>query len=516
MARKSTIAELQKKLAEEEYKLCEQSLMYFVKKAWQYIDTQPFIDSWHISAIVDHLQAQYEGEQQLKKLCINIQPRLGKSKIVSVLYPCWMWLRNPQEEVFTASHSMDLIYQFTMNARDLIQHSWFKDYWCDSKKLFQLSDHQNTKRQFNNTVGGKRIGTSVGSKVLGKGGTAFILDDLNSREEALSNTALQKVNDFYLGTLKNRTNIANPIWLNIQQRIAHLDFSGWIKENENDWYFLIIPTEYTKHFDMKPNPIGWEDPRTTEGELICPARFPEEYYYSIKKEPLIYSSMYMQNPVTLGGNVIKENWIKFYDSEIESNFFDEIIISIDLAIENTEEADYSVFAVIGKKDNNLYLIDLVRDKLEFADQVNALLSLVKNYVGATVLVEMKANGNALYDTLKRLVPRVIASTPSNQMSKLQRIYATVPSYIAGNIYMPSVKLKYWMKDVLEEVLSYPKGRYDDIIDSITQAINYSVAFSPETTTYIPKTKKNLYTSTVDELSVPIRYGLTEKRTNIWK
>lgn len=517
MARKSTIADLQKQLEKERYKLCESSFYYFLKSSWKNMDTSTFIDSWHVQMLCEHLEAQYRGTPELQKLCINIHPRLSKSLICSVAYPCWLWLQDPTEEIMIVSHTIDLIYQFNTSARNLLKSNWFSNYWIEEKKVFEFSKDFDTKKQFNNSKGGRKFGTSPGSKLIGKGANFFILDDINDRSEAFSPAELAKKNEFYLGTLKNRANSINSKWLNIQQRIHPNDFTGWLMENEeHDWTFLVLPAEYTTKHIAFNSPIGVNDPRTKEGEVICPDRFPSDYYYSIKSNPFIWSSMYQQNPQAIGGNVIKQEWIKFYDNEVPLTEFDEIIISVDLAAEISEETDFSVFAVFGKKDINIYLIDVLRAKLEFADQVKSLISLTDKYPGSTVLIEMKSNGNALYDTFKRLIPKVIASTPSNQISKLHRVYATIPSYVAGNVYMPSVELHYWMQDVLEELLAYPKSLKNDLTDAITQAINYYITFSPETSTYIPKTKTNLYTSAVKDLTIPIRYGITEKRTNIWK
>lgn len=481
------------------------------------MDSSTFIDSWHLEMLCNHLQGQYEGVPELKKLCINIHPRLSKSLICSVAYPCWLWIKNPSEEIMIVSHTIDLIYQFNTTARNLLKSNWFSSYWIEQQKLFEFSKDFDTKKQFNNSKGGKKFGTSPGSKIIGKGANYFICDDINDRSEAFSPAELAKKNEFYLGTLKNRANSINAKWLNIQQRIHPNDFTGWLMENEeHDWTFLVLPAEYTKKSFTFKSPIGFDDPRTKEGEVICPERFPPDYYYSIKSDPFIWTSMYQQAPTQIGGNVIKENWIKFYNEEIPISFFDELIISIDLAAEVSEETDYSVFAVVGKKDSNIYLIDIVRAKLEFADQVKSLLELTKKYPGVAVIIEMKSNGNALYDTFKRLLPRVIASTPSNQISKLHRVYATVPSYVAGNVYMPSTELKYWMQEVLDEILAYPKSTRSDITDAITQAINYFSTFIADSIAYIPNTKSNLYTSTVEDLQITTRFGINQRRTNIWK
>ena len=67
----------------------EYSFYEFIRQAWRAIEgTVPFVDSWHIKAIAEHLEACYRRE--IKKLLINIPPRTSKSTIISVMFPAWV------------------------------------------------------------------------------------------------------------------------------------------------------------------------------------------------------------------------------------------------------------------------------------------------------------------------------------------------------------------------------------------------------------------------------------------
>ena len=81
---------------QEQLALAEGSLYEFFKLSWPYIEgNMPYVDSWHIRAIAEHLEAVYA--RQIKKLIINVPPRTGKTNLISVAFPAWVWIHNPSE-----------------------------------------------------------------------------------------------------------------------------------------------------------------------------------------------------------------------------------------------------------------------------------------------------------------------------------------------------------------------------------------------------------------------------------
>ena len=74
---------------QEQLASAEGSLYEFFKLSWPYIEGRiPYIDSWHIRAIAEHLEAVYA--RQIKKLIINVPPRSGKTNLISVAFPAWV------------------------------------------------------------------------------------------------------------------------------------------------------------------------------------------------------------------------------------------------------------------------------------------------------------------------------------------------------------------------------------------------------------------------------------------
>jgi len=53
--------------------------------------------------------------------------------------------------------------------------------------------------------------------------------------------------------------------------------------------------------------------------------------------------------------------------------------------------------------------------------------------------------------------------------KVARAYAAQPTFAQGLVYAPD---RDWAQMVIDEAANFPKGRFDDLTDSTTQAINF--------------------------------------------
>src|SRR3954462_10814948 len=96
----------------------------FVSLAWATVEpARPFLANWHIDAIADHLQAVADG--QITRLVINIPPGHAKSLLVSVLWPAWMWIRDPKWRALFASYAPELAIRDSVRCRSLIESEWY-------------------------------------------------------------------------------------------------------------------------------------------------------------------------------------------------------------------------------------------------------------------------------------------------------------------------------------------------------------------------------------------------------
>lgn len=161
--------ELVQLLQEKQRRKCVASLYEFVKAAWHVIEPGlPFIGGWHLKAICDHLQAVHEG--QIRNLIINIPPRHAKSTIVSIAFAAWKWIHQPNYKFIYASHAFSLSKRDSIKCRILVTSDWYRETF---RPKWLLSDDQNEKMKFNNTLGGSRRAASVGGSVIGEGSDCF-------------------------------------------------------------------------------------------------------------------------------------------------------------------------------------------------------------------------------------------------------------------------------------------------------------------------------------------------------
>ena len=149
----------------------------FCMAAWNEIDPAPLIWAPHMDALCIHLQAVADG--RVRKLLINIPPGHAKSMLVGVLWPVWLWLREPSKRIMAASYGLDLAMRDAVKSRDLMSTPWFTETFG---RDWVLKADQNVKSRYDNTAKGFRVALSVGGKATGFRGDCLVGETLVSTE----------------------------------------------------------------------------------------------------------------------------------------------------------------------------------------------------------------------------------------------------------------------------------------------------------------------------------------------
>ena len=79
--------------------LAADSLAEFYKQAWPMVE--PATDlrwNWHLDVVCEYLEA-LAADGGLSRVIINLPPRFGKSILVSVIWPAWVWAKQPWGDV---------------------------------------------------------------------------------------------------------------------------------------------------------------------------------------------------------------------------------------------------------------------------------------------------------------------------------------------------------------------------------------------------------------------------------
>lgn len=493
----AAIKAIDAELAARDAETLSKSFRAFIEAAWPIVvPGSPFIPGRHIDAIAEHMQAL--ADRDIINLIVNVPPRSGKSTLISNMWPCWQWTRMPTERYLFGSYSLDLARDDSNRCRTIIKSEWFRARWPH----IEIREDNDSKGLFENTLMGRRQITSTGGVTTGLGGSALVLDDPHNvlKAESASDraTTLRWTREAF--STRRNPGVMEPVFCVVMQRVHQQDVSGYFLE-EGGWEHLCLPMEYEG--SKKTTSIGWSDPRTEVGENLWPERWDnpagKRALAGLKKTlgATGVAGQLQQRPVPRGGGTFKREWLRFwYDgdrpppepvvytkddgtpAEHPQRPLPELealstVQSWDLAFKGLKSSDYVVGQAWcpgkGKDDAaSRYLLAQERGQWDFVATKGAFRRLAADKPATTTLVEEKANGAAIIAELKTEITGLIAINPKD--SKYARASAVAPLFEAGNVWLPHPKQHPWVEALLDELLLFPRGSYDDQVDALTQAL----------------------------------------------
>lgn len=472
--------------------LLTHSFRDFARDAWATADPGVnVIWNWHQDAICDHLQAVAQGD--IRKLLITVPPGHAKSMNVSVLWPSWVWTNKPQWKGLFGSYAAELAIRDSVRCRTVVESSWYKERWPE----VSLASDQNVKSYFQNTQGGFRLALGVGGKATGFRGDCVCVDDALNATDTTSEVARANAIDWWDRTMATRINDPRKgAFIVIMQRLHEEDLAGHVMR-QGGYEVLSLPSEFeprtrsrTYVYVKKPDQpevlekkLFWEDPREEQGELLFPQLFTRDVLADFKKRlgSYAYAGQFLQRPSPEDG-LFRRDWWRFWKSPVQGDRprgcwagaavplpekFDEVISSWDCAFKDADTSDYVVGTVWGRAGALKYLLHMERDRLSFTNTVAAIRRVKSMFPKMRkILIEDKANGSAVIDTLKKEIVGIVAVNPEG--GKEARAAAVQPQIEANQVFLPDGAP--WLQDFIEEFAAFPNGLHDDIIDSVSQAL----------------------------------------------
>lgn len=484
---------------------CLTDLRTFVREAWPLLEPMtPFVDGWHSAVMAEHLQAVSHGE--LLRLIINIPPRLMKSLMCCVFWPAWEWMDKPHLRWLFATYADLLSQRDSVKMRNLLRSTGNPDKLASGegtlferygyqgvRKLLGLEPwgfaaDQDAKGRYDNTATGFRLATSVKGMGTGEGGDRIVVDDPLNAKQARSDADRNFVNVWWDETMTTRFNNAKAAGVIVMQRLHEDDLTGHLIER-GGWHHLCLPAQYEpKHPFVYPKTVKLDsgrvlqgDRRTKPGQLLEPERLGVEKLRELLKDQGSYAfaGQQQQRPAPSEGGMFKAGWWKRYD-EIPPQW-QTVVASWDMRFSDSQKASssYVVGQVWGVNGSQRYLLGQIRGKLSFTQSVKAVKAL-KEWMPQTgsILVEEKANGAAVIDTLKSKVPGLTPIQPEG--GKDVRAAAAEPFVEAGDIFIPAGQFipappgyePTPIDEFIGEFSVFPNGANDDQVDAATQAINW--------------------------------------------
>lgn len=451
--------------------------------------------------VAEALAAVEKGESRY--LVVSMPPRSGKSHLCSTFLPAWVLSQHPDWPVGLISHDPSLAVKWGRDVRALVEQN------ADRLGLDLASD-AGAAAEWETTEKGGVLSRSINQSITGRGFKVLIVDDaVKDFADAHSATKRDSLWNWWTANASTRQN--GP-WLVIfiGTRWHQDDIIGRLTSDEHEgdssqWEKIVFPAIAEDHdvLGRKPgepllSPIvdetveealkRWEDKKRSVGTYN-------------------WNALYQQRPASPKGSIFDVDWWRFWttnpanvsrrhaedcqaqrgcdcppdgkvvlldpDKDLNSARW---LDSWDMAFKDTKDSDYVVGQRWAQKGALKYLMHQHRAKMTFT----ATKAKVLEWGTAAVryaqyvyerLVEDKANGTAIIDTLKEEVPGLIPVNPTQ--SKEARARAVSPDVEAGNVLLPypGDPGNEWVADLLSEMREFPSGAHDDQVDACTQALS---------------------------------------------
>ena len=427
----------------------------------------------HCAVLADILQQVADGK--IKRLLVFTPPRHGKSETISRLFTAYFLHRYPDRWVGLSSYSADLANTLSRNARDNYRLAG-NTIKADAAGV----QHWETGQ------GGGLWACGAGGPATGKGAHLLVVDDpIKNAEEAASEVIRAKLQDWWNSTWYTREEPwsdtdPNGAMILVQTRWHEDDLAGWLLSEEKDaeeeedrerWHILNMPAiaedpepdQFPKSCTLAPD---W---RKT-GEALCPERRPIEKLQKIAARigGYFFDSLFQQRPTAREGEFFKVSKLETIEAA-PANLT--LCRGWDLA--STEGGGaYTSGVLIGTDAKGIwYVLDVVRDQWSTDDVETQLISTARSD-GVNVSIHLPQDpgqaGKKQATSLVRMLAGFGVKTEPASGSKETRAFAFSAQVNVGNV---KIVKGAWNKAFIEELRQFPRGKYQDQVDSASDAFN---------------------------------------------
>jgi predicted phage terminase large subunit-like protein len=441
------------------------TLAGFVREGWHVLEpVAPLVWNWHLDALCAHLEAVTGG--RITRLLANVPPGSSKSLITSVFWPAWEWtfpaLRS--KRYLATAFNEGPVKRDTRKCRDLILSDWYRSLWPEVQLV------RTAETSFANSSTGTREGVPFGS-LTSQRGDRLIIDDPHSTETAESAAERQATTRKFREGATNRLNDQErSAIVVIMQRLHEEDVSGVILKLGMEYVHLCLPMEFEPERRCRTI-VGFEDPRSQDGELLDPIRFPREAVEKLKRDmgTYAYAGQYQQRPVPREGGLFKRHWF-------EGRFLNEApqgtrwVRHWDLASTAKANAARTAGVKLGRAPDGRLIVGHVVTVQAEGNEVRKLIRGTAESDGHSVLISLPQDpgqaGKVQARDLVALLQGFTARAEPETGDKVTRAEPFSAQCEAGNVYLVRGS---WNDAYLDELCLFPGGTFKDQVDASSGA-----------------------------------------------
>lgn len=438
--------------------------MYASEGKWQ--------RSRHLMWLADLTLKMWRG--QVRRVCVSMPPRHGKSQFLSMHLPTWWLGTRPESKVILCSYGEKLTVEWSRAARDLFSEHAPVVFGVDTWARASVTAWNVYTRAGKLTGGGMRA-VGKGGSLTGRGADLLILDDLIKDDEEANNDALREAAwDWFQSVAMTRLE-PGGVAIIVQTRWHHDDIVGRLEQKQKagevgePWTFINLPA-----IAEPDDPLG-----RTVGEALWPERYDIKALENIRVDrgPYVWQALFQGAPTPKGGAIFKRDWCRYYTrGEMGGNIegegpvdFNRMIrfATVDLAASTKNSADFTVASAwaLDVEKHRLFLMDRVRIRAEGPEIIPMLQELVGRWNLGTVWIERVAWQLFFIQQARRDLP-VRELVPDRD--KLSRALPATAMMASGQVYWPSNAP--WLTEWEAELLAFPAGGKDDQVDTFSYAV----------------------------------------------
>lgn len=203
--------------------------------------------------------------------------------------------------------------------------------------------------------------------------------------------------------------------------------------------------------------------------------------------PYTFGCQMLQDPKADEVQGFKEDWLKYWKGGNTNGL--NLYLLCDPASAKKRDSDYTCMMVLGLgSDENVYVVDMVRDRLNLPERARTLLRLHRRWRPLATGYEQygkDADIEHIQDKMERENYRFTITPVGGSMSKEDRIRRLIPYFESGRLYLlPECKRRNYegvFEDltqvfVNDEYLSFPVSAHDDMLDCAARLLDLNFEF----------------------------------------
>ena len=312
----------------------------------------------------------------------------------------------------------------------------------------------------------------MGGNLVSQHYDKIILDDVVNDATISTREQIEKTIQFY--------RMCQPLlekdgeMIVIGTRYRDDDLYSWIMDRENG-----IIQDFKMFARRAMNSELWDQKKQefVKGEILWPEKYSLKDLSEVRRKmgPYNFSSQYMNECIPKGDSDFKREWFSYYEAADIKGVDMNRYTLIDPAISLEKDADFTAMITIGVDSNsNIYILDILREKVKVDGIIKAIFQQHERWHPQAIGLEEVAFQTALRYSLKKEMEErkrflnIVELKPHGR-NKEARIRGLQPLYANGKVlHNRDLIYNIYLED---ELLRFPHGKHDDIIDAVAYALD---------------------------------------------